>query len=331
MSLRSKALVIALSALFASGSVPADINLSLAYFMGPKHYLNRSVFTPFAKHVEQLSNGEITVTQFPGGALNSSPRKQYSIMLDGVADIIFTLPGYTTDLFPKTNLLELPGICEDAIECTRALLNARQELEKEYDAKVLAFIGSGPQFLITRDKPVRSVEDMQGLKIRAASKVTAQFVEALGASAVTQPITVVHQNLANGVIDGILSAPAAVKLFKLHEPGNFLTTYFPSSGLSFVVLMNRQVYESLSDQQRAWIDAASSEELSLAGARSYHEANLASIQQARDAGVEVIDIPESERARFESALDDTLDVLLDTIVGDKTALEVVTLMKTGLD
>lgn len=331
MLFRLKILIGALAALFISNCALAEINLSLAYYMSPKHHFNSTVFTRFAKHVEEISNGEITVTQFPGGALNSSPRKQYSIMLEGVADIVFTLPGYTSELFPKTNLLELPGICNDAIECTRALLNARSELEDEYNAKVLAFIGTGPQFLITRDKPVRTLEDMQGLKIRVASKPTAQFVEALGASAVAQPITVVHQNLANGVIDGIISTPAAMRLFKLHEPGNYLTTYFPGSGLSFVILMNKQVYESLSDQQRKWIDAAASNELSLAGAYSYHKANLASVQHALDENVEVIDIPESEKQRFESAIKKTLDVLLNTVVDDKTASEIVSLMKAGFD
>ncbi len=321
----------ALAALIASGSAAAEINLSLAYFMGPKHFFNPTVFQRFADQVEELSDGEITVTQFPGGALNSSPRKQYAIMLEGVADIVFTLPGYTSELFPKTNLLELPGICDHAIECTHALLNARHELEKEYDAKVLAFIGSGPQILLTRDKPVRTLEDMQGLKIRAASKVSAQFIEALGASAVAQPITVVHQNLANGVIDGVITTSAAIRLFKLHEPADYLTTYFPGSGLSFVILMNRQVYESFSDQQRAWIDAAASDELSLAGAHSYHKANLASVQQAREAGVQVIEISESEKLRFETAIEDTWETLLGMAAGDKTAVEIVSLMKTGLE
>ena len=56
-----------------------------------------------------------------GGALNSSPPRQYSILLDGVADIVFALSGYTGDLFPKTNVLSCPGVCETAASCTDAL------------------------------------------------------------------------------------------------------------------------------------------------------------------------------------------------------------------
>ena len=264
-SIRIKILVGVLAFFFVRSSAASEINLSFAYFMGPHHHFNKSVFTPLAKQIEENSGGEMTITQFPGGALNSSPPKQYAIMLDGVADIVYAVPGYTSELFPKTNLLDLPGICNNAIECTRALLNAREELETEYNAKVLAFLASGPLILLTRDIPIRKLEDLQGLKIRVASKITARFVEALGASAVAQPITVVHQNLANGVIDGMITTAAAIRIFKLHEPANFVTTYFPSSGLSFVLLLNRQVYESLSDQQRMWIDTAATDELSLAG------------------------------------------------------------------
>ncbi|MDE0308715.1 MAG: TRAP transporter substrate-binding protein [Acidiferrobacterales bacterium] len=328
---RFKILICLLAALATSNVAATEINLSFAYFMGPKHHFNDSVFKPFARHIEELSNGTITVTQFPGGALNSSPPKQYSIMLSGVADIVYALPGYTSDLFPKTNLLGLPDVCDNAVECTHALINARQELEPEYDAKVLALIGSGPQILITRDKAVRTLEDLQGMKIRVASKLAARFVEAVGASAVSQPITVVHQNLANGVIDGVLTTPAAIRLFKLYEPAKYVTTYFPGSGLSFAILMNKQVYQNLSEQQRAWIDAASTEELAIAGAHSYHQADLAGIQDARDAGVEVIDIPESEKERFRTEVMDTLDDLMNMTVGDMKASEIVSMMKSGLD
>ena len=81
------------AALLAMGVTASAAELSLAYFMGPKHPMNKAVFTPFAEKLAEVSGGQLTVKQFPGGALNSVPPKQYSILLDGVADIVFTLPG----------------------------------------------------------------------------------------------------------------------------------------------------------------------------------------------------------------------------------------------
>jgi TRAP-type C4-dicarboxylate transport system substrate-binding protein len=224
--------------------------LSLAYFMGPKHPMNKGVMGPFGAKLAELSGGKMTVKQFPGGALNKVPPKQYSIMLNGVADIVFALPGFTADVFPKTNVLNMPGICDNAVTCTEALQRARADLEKEYNAKVIAMWANAPPVLITKNKPVRTLEDLKGLKLRVTSKSSVPIVEALGATAVAQPITVVNQNLANGVIDGILTDPSAIGSFKLHEPANYVTTWFPGSGSAFVLLMNKDVYNGLSAEEK---------------------------------------------------------------------------------
>ena len=325
---RKLAQAITAGATIATSTHPAVAkDLTLAYFMGPRHPMNAAVFTPFAERLAEVSGGEMTVKQFPGGALNSVPPKQYSIMLDGVADIIFTLPGYTSDLFPKTNVVNFPHVCGSPLDCTRALLNARHELEKEYDAKVLAIWSNAPPVLITRDKPVRTLEDLRGMKIRVVSKHSAPFVEALGASAVAQPVTVIHQNLANGVIDAIAIPPSAIHPFKLHEPANFITTYFPGSGSAFVLLLNRKVYDSLSDQQKAWIDAVSGEDLSLMGGRGFEKADVRGLRAAREAGVEIIELSEPEKARFDAAADTVLDTISSQLVGDKTVSEIISLMK----
>ncbi len=177
--------------------------LALAYFMGPKHPMNKAVFTPFAERLAEVSGGQLTVRQFPGGALNSVPPKQYSILLDGVADIAFHLPGYTAKLFPIATSVTTPGMCSDAVECTEAMWRAYDLIEKEFDAKILALWANNPQVLYTKDKPVRTLEDMSGLIVRVTSAQDTPFTEALGASAVSQPVSVINQNLANGVVDGV--------------------------------------------------------------------------------------------------------------------------------
>jgi TRAP-type C4-dicarboxylate transport system substrate-binding protein len=121
---------------------------------------------------------------FPGGALNAVPPKQYAILLDGVSHIVFALPGYTGDVFPKTQVVGMPDVCASATACTEALLNALAELESEYNAKILAIWANAPPVLLTRDKPVRSMEDLACMTLRVTSKGDIPFVEALGASAV---------------------------------------------------------------------------------------------------------------------------------------------------
>lgn len=323
----NKLFTLATAAALALGAQVSAGELSLSYFMSPKHPMNRAVFTPFAENLAQVSGGKMTVKMFPAGALNSIPPKQYSILLDGVSDIAFALPGYTGALFPKTNVITLPGVCDSASDCTTKLLNARSELESEYNAKVLAIWANAPPVLLTKDKAVRTLEDLQGMKIRVTSKQDVPFVEALGASAVAQPVTVINQNLANGVIDAIAIGPSAIGSFKLQEPANFLTTWFPGSGSAFVLLMNRGVYDALSDEEKGWVNAASAAALSESGGNVYNSAAARGMKIATDAGLEIITLSDAEVAKFNAAIADTLAATLASGVGDKTVAEIVAMMK----
>ena len=309
-----------------SGAASAQ-ELSLAYFMGPKHPMNKAVFTPFAEKLAELSGGAMTVKQFPGGALNSVPPKQYAILLDGVADVVFTLPGYTGDVFPMTNVITLPDVCSSSSNCTEALLRARSILEKEYNAKLLAIWANAPPVLITKDKPVRTLEDLQGMKIRVTSKQDVPFVEALGASAVAQPVNVINQNLANGVIDAIAIGPSAIRSFKLHEPGNYITTWFPGSGSAFVLLMNQDVYDAMSEEEQGWVAAASEESLSLAGGTFYDKAAAGGLKLAAESGVEMIDLSDEEKARWNEKLAPTIEAAMASSAGDMTVSEIIAIMK----
>lgn len=310
---------------FATSTASAG-ELSLAYFMGPKHPMNAGVMTPFGDKVAELSGGKLTIKQFPGGALNKVPPKQYSIMLSGVADVIFTLPGYTADVFPKTNVMGLPGVCDSAFSCSEALQRVRGELEKEYNAKVIAIWANAPPVLITRDKAVRSLEDLKGMKIRVTSKSDVPVVEALGASAVAQPVTVINQNLANGVIDGIMIDPSAIGAFKLFEPANYVTTWFPGSGSAFVLLMNKDVYNGLSAEEKGWIDAAASTELSLNAGKAYDAASVRGMGAAKKAGNELIELSDAEKAKFQARVDEVMAKLASKPVGDSTIGQMIAKM-----
>lgn len=301
--------------------------LSLAYFMAPSHPMNAAVFTPFAEKLAEVSGGELTVQQYPGGALNSVPPRQYSILLDGIADIVFTLPGYTGDVFPMTNVITLPDVCASPTECTEALLRARDLLETEYDAKVLAIWTNAPPVLITRDKPVRSLEDLAGMKIRVTSKQDIPFIEALGAAAIVQPVSEINQNLTNGVIDAIAIDTSAIGPFKLHEAGRHITTWLPGSGAAFILLMSKAVYDDLSEQERGWVDEASGDWLSLSGSAGFEAATTRGLELAKKSGLEIIDLSDEEKARWQAAVDPVLERVKTEPAGSMTVGEVMAVMK----
>ncbi len=320
------ALAISLAVVAASAASAKD--LSLSYFMGPKHPMNAAVFTPFADKLAEVSGGEMTVTQFAGGALNSAPPKQYSILLDGVADIAFHLPGYTAQLFPIATSVTTPNMCDTAVECTEAMWRAYDVIEKEFDAKILALWANSPQVLFSKDTAIRTLEDLSGKIVRVTSAQDIPFTEALGASAVSQPVSVINQNLANGVVDVISIDPSAALSFKLHEPSNYITVGVPGAGSAFVLLMNKGVYGALSDQEKAWVDEASGKWLSMEGAKKYDAIAERALEVSAQNGVEIITLSPEESARWDETIQPAMETWLASEVGQGlTGADVTKLMK----
>jgi TRAP-type transport system periplasmic protein len=329
--IHKKLISASLAAAFLAGlaiNTAGASELSLSYFMGPKHPMNRAVFTPFAKKLAEVSAGKMTVKQYPGGALNSAPPKQYSILLKGVADIAFALPGYTGKLFPVTNTVTIPGVCADALDCTKAMWRAMPEIEKEFKAKLLAVWANDIPVLLTKKKAVRSLADMKGMKVRVTSKQDVAFMEALGASAVAQSVTVINRNLANGTIDAIAIDPSAIRSFKLWEPAKYVTVGLPGAGSAFVLMMNQGVYNKMSKQEKAWVDQASGKWLSLQGGAMYKKAAIGGLGVAKKKGVEVIMLSDAERAKAKQAMVGAMTKFRATkLRGGKTGGQIIDMMK----
>lgn len=319
---------LATAALLATSSAAAAKDLALAYFMGAAHPMNKAVFTPFAEKLAEVSGGQLTVSQFPGGALGGAPPKQYNLLLDGVMDVVFHLPNYTSQIFPVTTSVSTPGMCSGAVACTEALWRAKDAIEQEFDAKILALWANEPQVLFTKDKPIRTLEDMAGMKVRVTSGQEAPFMEALGATPVSQPATVLNQNLTNGVIDAISIGSSGALSFKLFEPANYMTTNIPGSAAAFTLLMNKSVWDGLSDEEKAWVEEASGKWLSLKGAETYAAIGKKGIDASAENGVEVIELSDEEKARWDAALAPALDAWLASDVSQgMTGADVKALMQ----
>lgn len=321
--------VLALTACAPPGADPGPEgrSLVLAHFVPPLSSVRTSVVVPFTERLAERSGGRLTATEYMGGALGSAARRYYSMVLDGVADIVVAIPGYTAATFPRTALSAYPGVCESGVGCTAALRRALPVLEEEYGARILAIWSAPPPVLLTRDRPVRRLEDFEGLRLRVSSLLEVPFVEALGASAVMQPAPDLQQSLHTGVIDGVVIAAAGVLPYQLQEAAAFLTTWMPLSAAPWVLLMNRDSYASLSDRERSWLDAAADASLSLSGARAYELASNRSLRMIQEAGVELIDLSEGEKARLEDAVAGVYRAGLSRRVGGMTAGELIDLFR----
>jgi len=281
----------------------AATELKLAHFMSPKHPMDSKVMRPMAEELANASNGKLTIRIYPAGELGKGPVQQYKRAVDGVADLVFGIPGYTSTQFPKTLLIALPGVTEGPEDATRKMWNVYDKhLADEFArVKMLGLWANGLAVLITRDKPVRSIADVKGMKIRAPDAVGARAIAAWGGTPVNMPVSKIYNALNTGVVDGIMIGASGIRSFKLHEIGNYFTTGLPSTVAAFYLIANKNSWEKLTPEEQAAIEGLTGFEFSLKAARVYGAAAQGGLKAAKDAGREIIELSPQAYAEFNAA------------------------------
>ena len=280
----------------------AQEELKLHSFVPSTHVIWTNVLTPWAQEVARLSNNKLTVRLFPSMQLGGRPPELYRQTVQGITDITFTLPGYTSADFPIMALTELPGTATSADDGTRKLwANFDKFLAREYkDTKVLMLWNSDTASLMSKSKPIRTMEDLKGVKIRTPSAAQSAQLEALGAIPIDMPVTQIYNNLDRGVIDATMIPMSAALDFKLIEVAKYFTVDAPLGRSPFLVAMNKARYEKLPLDLRKVIDDTTGLSLSLKGAATYDKKNKEALEAAAKTR-EVIPLSAEERARWVAA------------------------------
>ncbi len=278
----------------------ASEELSFAHFVPPAHILTSSIIEPLQQRLAEAGS-DLTIRVYPGGELGANPLEQYVRAVQGVADMVWSLQGYTSSQFPRTMVAELPGVVSDGRNGYDALWDAWEagQIQSEYPGTVpLALWTSEPNIIIMKDRDIRSPADLAGLKIRVAGSVAGEVVEALGAVPVQMPANEIYNALQTGLIDGIITGASAVADFRLDEVANSYTIGAPLGRISFMVVMNQGRYEELSEEQRAALDGVIGRSLSQSGEEGWNGRATKTIEALRSADNTVIDLTEEEVAAF---------------------------------
>ena len=275
------------------------INLKFAYWMPTKHTLHR-VFVKYAKEVEQLTNGQVKITLYPGGALGG-PLEQWDMAVGGIADISFFMPGYTAGRFPRSTVFDLPLVGGGSCAVNTAIAQGvyQKYIAPDYkDAKMLIYFVSEPFTIHTSKKKVSSMADMKGLKFRSSGAVQSAMVKRLGGSPVTMPITEVYTSLEKGVIDGVVTAFTAMVSFRLYD----VSKYSIQAGLTatpMAVAMNQKTWNSLPPDIQKIFDNLSMR-YAFEAATSYDEDYQKALQKGRSLGKEIYPLSSSELQKWEN-------------------------------
>lgn len=289
-----------------SSAQAAPISLKVAHFLPPSSPGHKDVIQPWCEAIQKDSDGQLRCQIYPAMQLGGTPAQLLSQVRDGVADVVWTLPGYTPGMFPISEVFELPFMTTNAPASSRALWEfIGKYAQSEYaDVKLIAAWISGPYQIHTRKKAVRKLADLEGLKIRAPSRLSTQLLSALGATPVGMPVPQITEALSKGVIDGAMAPWEVLPATKAHELTRFHTDVVKGRTLAtstMVLMMNSARYQSLSPELQAVIDKHSGADTSAWISEQFGKADAVGLKAAQDRGNEIIYLTNTQTERWEAA------------------------------
>ena len=290
---------------FGNADSDKPIELSYANFSSPTH-IQSQLPESWCREVEKRTNGKVKITYYPSGTLLSAP-KIFGGVVDGIADMGNSVLGYSRGMFPSMEAIDLPVGYPNGVVATR-LINefyAKFKPKPFQKVKVLYFHAHGPGVLHSK-KPVRTLEDIKGMKIRSYG-FNAAMTSALGAVPVSLPQSGVYEALQKGVADATFSPSEVLKGWKQAEVVKSTTLcYSVGYTAGFFVVMNLDKWNSLPKDVQQVIEEVSKEWLEKYGP-AWDKSDEEGLAFSKSLGNEVIHLSDKESARWAEAVKPVLD------------------------
>ena len=235
------------------------ITLKAHTFIGMKAPTVAVLMGPWAKKVEKESKGQLKINIYPSMQLGGKPPQLIDQVLDGVVDIVWTLPGYTAGRFVESEVFELPFVHSNTVATNMALQDFADKHPNDFKGLkvILLHVHAGAAF--HSYDPISKVSDVKGMKIRTPSRTGGWLLEAMGAVPIGAPVPKVPELLSKRVVDAVMLPYEITLVLKTHEMvDNHMTLddpmYNRPNTSRFLFAMNQKKYDSLPANLRKVID-----------------------------------------------------------------------------
>jgi TRAP-type C4-dicarboxylate transport system substrate-binding protein len=256
----------------------------------------KTVWEPMLAEMKRRSGGKITSTMYAGGALGKGP-EHFDIVAKGLSDMGYFTATWTPGRFPLSDVLSL-AVWVDGKDIGTDIGNAMYEriLHQEFKGvKMIELNGCIQSFLWTK-KPVRSLADTKGLKIRSPGGHQTHYIKALGAEPVFMPLGDVYMAIETGTVDGLVTCPPQFLAFKLHEVARhgMITTF---GCVTEGVIMNQESWKKMPDDQKRIIEEVGHNPFRTTGGLT-REVYKVMMKEIADKGVKLYTPPSDEAERW---------------------------------
>ena len=245
----------------AGGTVAAQTVLTVSSWVPPTHALSVSQ-KEWCDLLEKNTTGKLKCNILPR-SVTAAPGTLDAVR-NGLADVSFTVHGYTPGRFIHTQMAELPALGNSAEAISVAFNKVASKypafVQEHQGVKVLGYFTHGPGIVFNTKRPVTKLEDLQGLKWRVGGGMVNDMSKALGMNVTLKPAPDSYELLSGGVMDGTLFPAESTESFKIDKLIKH-ATMFPGGlyNTSFVFMMNQAKYDKLSADEKKAVDAISGE------------------------------------------------------------------------
>ena len=274
------------------GGVSAQTTLTMSSWVGPSHPLTRDVLGGWAAAVEKATNGRVKLQMLPKAPMAAAGT--FDGVRDGLVDVSYVTASYTPARHPLPLLAELPGSGGSAevnsVAYNRIHWKYLQQANEYKGVKLLGVFTHGPGQMFSVKKPVTSVADLAGMKVRSGGGISEASAKALGASPLVKPAPESYELLSSGVADATFFPSESIKSFNLDKVVKH-ATYFPGGfySSSFGFFMNEDKWNKLSKQDQDAITSVSGEALARLAGKAWDAADKVGIEALKAAGVTMVD------------------------------------------
>lgn len=268
----------------------AQTKLTLSSWLPPTHPVVSEMIQPWMEQVETATEGRVTIQMLakPLG----HPKVHYDIARDGMADITYSAHGYTPGRFTLTKVSELPFSGDSAEATSVAYWKIHEKYftqANEYKGtQLLSLFTHGPGMVHNSKRPIKTLEDFDGLKMRVGGGIANDVASQLGIVPILKPSSASYELLSRGVADGILFPMESVPAFKLDDIVTH-TTMIPGGlyNISFFLVMNKDRFKSLSEADQAAIMRVSGAAFSRLSGQVWDKVDKAATVRLKEKGNDI--------------------------------------------
>lgn len=289
---------------FAAPSLHAAVELNVTSPYMDKHPVVVNGFLPWFKEVERQSGGSLKLVYFNPGTLCPDGEVGASLAT-GAIDIGAHSALRTAGTFPRTGAQGLQLISpggESGANLAWEIYTTMPSIADEFSRfHLLAFWAGGAENIHTIKTPVRSLEDLKGLKLIVWSPTGMETAKALGAVPIQQSPPDTYMALQRGMADGVICPVAPMQSYKLDEVVRY-TTVARLYAAPFYLGMSNDAFKRLSPEQREVIEKTSGKLLGEQCGRALDNGERSDLETMKGKGLEVIELQAAERERWKAAV-----------------------------